>query len=66
MFNMSAFWNIHPYYGYIHSWRRLLEKLNTETKDIWDQNREQLMYIGRDFKREIEIDIIFFFEKKNY
>ena len=29
--------------------------INTKTKDIWDQNREQLMYIGRDFKREIEI-----------
>ena len=26
------------------------------TKDIWNQNREQLMYIGRDFKRDIELD----------
>ena len=30
--------------------------ISTETKEIWDQNREQLMHIGRDFKREIELD----------
>ena len=56
IFKMSVLWNILPYYGHIHRWRRLLEKINTKTKEIWDQNREQLMYIGRDFKREIELD----------
>ena len=56
IFNMSMLCNILPYYGHIHRWRRLLEKINTKTKDIWDHNREQLMYIGRDFKREIELD----------
>ena len=56
IFKMSVLWNILPYYGHIHRWRRLPEKINTKTKDIWDQNREQLMYIGRDFKREIEFN----------
>ena len=56
IFEMSVLWNILPYYGHLHRWRRLLEKINTETKEIWDQNREQLKYIGRDFKREIELD----------
>ena len=56
IFKMSMLWNILPYYGHIHRWRRLLEKINTETKEIWDNNREQLMYIGRDFKREIKLD----------
>ena len=56
IFKMSVLWNILPYYGHIHRWRRLLEKINTKTKEIWDQNREQLMYIGRDFKRDIELD----------
>ena len=56
IFKMSMLWNILPYYGHLHRWRRLLEMINTETKDIWDQNREQLMYTGRDFKREIELD----------
>ena len=56
IFKMSVLWNILPYYGHIHRWRGLLEKINTETKDIWDQNREQLMHIGRDFKKEIELD----------
>ena len=55
IFKMSVLWNILPYYGHIHRWRRLLEKINKETKEIWDNNREQLMYIGRDFKREIEL-----------
>ena len=58
IFKMSVLWNILPYYGNLHRWRRLLEKINTETKDIWDQNREQLMYIGRDFKRDIELDCL--------
>ena len=56
IFKMSVLWNIFPYYGHIHRWRRLLEKISTETKEIWDQNREQLMYIGRDFKRDLELD----------
>ena len=56
IFKMSVLWNILPYYGHIHRWRRLLEKINKETKDIWDQNREQLKYIGRAFKRDIELD----------
>ena len=56
IFKMSVLWDILPYYGHLHRWRRLLEKINTETKEIWDQNREQLMHIGRDFKREIELD----------
>ena len=56
IFKMSVLWNILPYYGHLHRWKRLLEKINTKTKDIWDQNREQLKYIGRDFKRDIELD----------
>ena len=64
IFKMSVLWNILPYYGHIHRWRRLLEKINTKTKEIWDQNREQLMYIGRDFKREIELDNLKKWESK--
>ena len=56
IFKMSVLWNILPYYGHIHRWRRLLEKINTETKEIWDQNREQLKYVGKKFKKEIELD----------
>ena len=56
VFKMSVLCIILPYYGNLHRWKRLLEKINTKTKDIWDQNREQLMYIGRDFKRDIELD----------
>ena len=56
IFKMSVLWNILTYYGHLHRWRRLLEKINTKTNDLWDQNREQLVYIGRDYKREIELD----------
>ena len=58
IFKMSVLCNILPFYGNLHRWRRLLEKINTETKEIWDQNREQLKYIGRDFKRDIELDCL--------
>ena len=58
IFKMSVLWNILPYYGHLHRWRRLLEMINTKTKDIWDQNWEQLVYIGIGFKREIELDCL--------
>ena len=57
MFEMSVLW-------YIHRWRRLLEKTYTETKDIWRQSRKQLIYIGREFNRDIEIESIFFLKVK--
>ena len=55
IFKMSMLWNILPYYGYLHRWRRLLEKINSKTKDIWENYKEQLIYVGKDYKKEIEL-----------
>ena len=56
IFKMTVLCNILPYYGHLHRWRWLLEKINKKTCDIWRQNREALTYLGKDFRREITID----------
>ena len=47
---MSMLCNILPYYGYLHKWRILLERISKNTKDIWEQNKAGLIYCGRDCK----------------
>ena len=56
VFKMSMLWNILPYYGHLHKWKELLESINTGTKEVWKQNRDQLIYLGANFKKEIELD----------
>ena len=55
IFKMSMLWNVLPYYGFLHEWRRLLEMINIETKWIWEQNKEVLTYLGRDYRRNIKL-----------
>ena len=53
IFKLSTLCNILPYYGYLHEWRFLLGSINTETLNIWDKNRDQLIYFGRFYKKEM-------------
>ena len=55
IFKMSVLCNILPYYDYLDGWRRLLEKLNLKTNVIWEHNKDALIYLGRNFKREIYV-----------
>ena len=55
VFKMSVLCNILPYYGYLHQWKRLLTEINSSTHDIWKNNEESLLYIGRDIKEEREL-----------
>ena len=55
VFKMSVLCNILPYYGYLHQWKRLLTEINRATHDIWMNNEESMMYIGRDIKEEKDI-----------
>ena len=55
IFKMSVLWNILPYYGHLHTWRMLLGQINRKSRDIWAQNRNQLAYIGKNYRKEIEI-----------
>ena len=55
VFKMSVLCNILPYYGYLHEWKRLLTEINSATHDIWKDNEESMMYIGRDIKEEKDI-----------
>ena len=52
IFKISMLWNILPYYDYLHKWKILLEQLNKGIKDIWELNKKELIYIGREFKRD--------------
>ena len=52
IFNMPLLSKILPYFGYLHSWRRLLTQLNRKSKFIWEDNIETIIFIGQDFKQE--------------
>ena len=56
IFKMSLLCCILPYYGHLHRWRRLLETLSSKTREIWNQNKDALIYWGKDFKSNIEIN----------
>ena len=56
IFKLSLLSKILPYFGYLHDWKRILESINKKTNDIWDQNKEQLKYWGRDLKLSQYLD----------
>ena len=56
VFKINLLWGILSYYGYLHEWRWVLEKMSKETKNIWEEKKYQLMTIGRKYRREIELD----------
>ena len=56
IFKLSLLSKILPYFGYLNDWKRILESINKKTNDIWDQNKEVLMYWGRDLKLSLHID----------
>ena len=55
VFKMSVLCNILPYYGYLHRWKRLLTEINSATYDIWKNNEESMLYIGRDIKEKKDL-----------
>ena len=56
IFKLSLLSKILPYFGYLHDWKRILESINKKTNDIWDQNKEQLKYWGRDLKLSLDLE----------
>ena len=56
IFKLSLLSKILPYFGHLHGWRKILESINKKTNDIWDQNKEELKYWGRDLKRSLFLD----------
>ena len=56
IFKLSLLSKILPYFGYLHDWKRILQSINKKTNDIWDQNKEQLKYWGRDLKLSIFLE----------
>ena len=57
IFKLSLLSKILPYFGYLHDWKMILESINKKTNDIWDQNKEQLKYWGRDLKFSLHLEV---------
>ena len=56
IFKLSLLSKILPYFGYLHDWKWILESINKKTNDIWDQNKEELKYWGRDLKLSLYLE----------
>ena len=56
IFKLSLLSKILPYFGYLNDWKRVLESINKKTNDIWDQNKEELKYWGRDLKLSLYLE----------
>ena len=55
-FKLSLLSKILPYFGYLHDWKWILESINKKTNEIWDQNKEELKYWGRDLKLSLHLE----------
>ena len=49
IFKFSMLYRILPYYGFLHKWK-ILQKLNTKTKAIWDENIDAFIWSGKSFR----------------
>ena len=56
IFKLSLLSKILPYFGYLHDWKWILESISKKTNDIWDQNKEELKYWGRDLKLRMRLE----------
>ena len=56
IFKLSLLSKILPYFGYLHDWKWILESMNKKTNDIWDQNKEELKYWGRNLKLSLHLE----------
>ena len=58
IFKMSVLCNIQPYYGHLHEWKSLLCNISEEAMRVWDENWGSLIYLGREYKKELDISIL--------
>ena len=56
IFKLSLLSKILPYFWYLHNWKWILESINSKTNKIWDQNKEELKYLGRDLKFSLHLE----------
>ena len=53
IFKFSHISNILPYYGYLHEWKVLMERLCTQSSNIWKNNLEAFVKWGENNKTHI-------------
>ena len=56
VFKFSNISSILSYYGFLDEWKKLMERLNSQTKVIWENNREAFIYFGEKFKRDVIVN----------
>ena len=56
IFKLSLLSKILPYFGYLHDWKWILGSINKKTNGIWEENKEELKYWGRDLKLSLHLD----------
>ena len=56
IFKLSLLSKILPYFGYLHDWKRILESINKKTNVIWNENKKELKYWGRDLKLSLHLE----------
>ena len=52
IFKFSVLCKILPYYGFLHKWK-ILQKLNTKTKAIWDDNIDAFIWSGKNCRMSL-------------
>ena len=60
---LSVLCNILPYFGYLHQWKEVLELMSVKTKQLWIDNKEIFMFLGRKWKKHIKV---FYWDDKVY
>ena len=52
IFKFSMIWNILPYFGYLHTWKKTLESLCMGSRQVWRENYRAFIKLGSKFKDE--------------
>ena len=50
IFKISVILNILPFYNQLHIWKKMMQSVCKETKEIWDKNQTSFIRWGKDYR----------------
>ena len=56
IFKFSNISNILMYYGFLDEWKRLMKRLSSQTREIWNNNEDAFLNFGYSKRRELFVD----------
>ena len=56
IFKFSNISNILMYYGFLDEWKRLMKRLSSQTRDIWNNNEDAFLNFGYSRRRFLYVD----------